>query len=330
MSALVGEVLHGDAFEVLKTLPDGFVDSVVTSPPYLALRDYRVPGQLGQEPNVEAYAANLRRLSRELRRVLAPHGTFFLNLGDVLSRHVSDGAPATSWLQAPERVARLMTDDGWLLRTKAIWAKSNPVPTSVRSRFSATWEYVYFFAKERGYFFDLDAVKVPVTSKRKPTIPSPRRPPLGRLAGRREGLAILAREGRSGDRFGMKNPGDVWRLGTSAEHSGHPAVFPASLIRTPILAGCPERVCIACHRPWRRAVRGPLEQTEPVPLRPLVPCSCGAPWRPGRVLDPFMGSGTTGRVAEELGRDWIGIEISREYAEMARERIVGARARRAA
>ena len=65
---------------------------------------------------------------------------------------------------SPSDASRLltrMTDDGWLLRTKAIWAKRNPVPSSVRSRFSPGWEYVYFFAKAPGYFFDIDAVKVP-------------------------------------------------------------------------------------------------------------------------------------------------------------------------
>ena len=129
MTAMYNDILIGDALTMLKTLPDASVDMCVTSPPYFQLRDYHVPGQLGQELSVDAWALNLRAVAREVNRVLAPYGTFWLNLGDAYSTHYRYGAPRKSLLLGPERVARLLIDDGWLLRNKVIWAKSNPLPT---------------------------------------------------------------------------------------------------------------------------------------------------------------------------------------------------------
>lgn len=329
MSAITGQILTGDALEVLRTLPDGLVDCVVTSPPYYALRDYGTRGQLGRESHVDDWVAGLRSVAAELRRVLAPHGALWLNLGDAYAQSHADGAPRKSLLMGPERVARALLSDGWVLRNKVVWAKSNPLPTSVRDRLNTTHEFVYFFVKAPTYFFDLDAIRVPARSTRKPTLSRARRLPVpGRLAGRRDGLDVLARAGRVAHPSG-KNPGDVWQLGTSANRHGHPAPFPASLVRRPILATCPEAVCTACGKPWRRSARPAEPRSAVAHLRPLLPCSCGVPTRPGIVLDPFMGSGTVARVAEELNRDWLGIELNPTYAEQARMRILAARERAA-
>jgi site-specific DNA-methyltransferase (adenine-specific) len=218
--------------------------------------------------------------------------------------------------------------DGWILRNKIIWAKRNPMPSPVRDRLSCTWEAVYLLARQRGYFFDLDAIRLTHTSRKEPakksrawSVPSQWRvTPTGHT-----GLDALNAEGRVGHPLG-KNPGDVWRLSTAAYRGPHHAVFPLALAERPILAGCPERRCTRCRLPWRREVRRELAHLAIVgDLR--ASCGCGAASEPGVVLDPFIGSGTTAIAAEKHGRDWLGIEINKQFARNALARIAAARMR---
>lgn len=314
-------LLIGDAVERLRGLPDESVDCVMTSPPYFGLRDYGVTGQLGQEANVSEWVTNLRRVCRELRRVLSLHGSLWLNLGDAYSTHPRYGAPAKSLLLGPERVAQALVSDGWLLRNKVVWAKTNPLPSPVRDRLTNTHEFVYFLTKQASYFFDLDAIREPLRSRPKPSrgssIPETA---LGRLAGSRDGLAAMAKAGRSGHPLG-KNPGDVWSLGSASYRGAHFATFPPELIRRPILATCPPQVCTRCNRPWRRSTRQITIQGGRAEPRPFVPCDCEAPTRHGLVLDPFFGTGTIAQVARAYQRDWLGIELNPEYKSLAEARL---------
>jgi site-specific DNA-methyltransferase (adenine-specific) len=315
-------ILVGDALERLRPLPDGCVDTIVTSPPYFNLRDYHVAGQLGQEAHVDEWVAALVAVARECQRVLAPHGSFWLNLGDAYSADERFGAPRKSLLLGPERLARALIADGWLLRNKVVWVKSNPLPSPTRDRLTTTHEYVYLFVRRWSYFFDLDAIRMPLVSSGRRARVGSRTPAreLGRLSGSRDGLLRLTREGRSGHPLG-KNPGDVWRIGSSSYRGAHFATFPAELVRRPILAGCPPNVCTRCREPWRRST-APVEFIDGRPRpRPFVPCGCGAPTRRGLVLDPFAGSGTVAEVARSLGRDWLLIELNPDYAELARSRL---------
>lgn len=315
-------ILIGDALARLRELADSSVDTIVTSPPYFNLRDYHVAGQLGQEAHVEEWVNGLRDVARECQRVLAPHGSFWLNLGDSYSTHERFGAPRKSLLLGPERVARALIADGWLLRNKIIWAKSNPLPSPARDRLTTAHEYVYLFVKRSSYYFDLDAIREPLVSSGRRARSGSRTPAreLGRLSGSRDGLLRLTREGRSGHPLG-KNPSDVWRLGSSSYRGAHFATFPAELVRRPILAGCPPMVCTSCGRPWRRST-APVVYVDGQPqARPFVSCGCGAPTRPGLVLDPFGGSGTVAEVARSLGRDWLLIELNPDYARLARTRL---------
>jgi DNA modification methylase len=294
---------------------------VITSPPYFGLRDYGVSGQLGQEGDVDEWVANLRAVCRELQRVLAPHGSLWLNLGDAYSRHERFGARPKSLLLGPERLARVLVADGWILRNKVVWSKSNPLPSPSRDRLTTAHEFVYFFVKQPSYYFDLDAIREPVTSTRRPT--SGARTPqsaLGVLAGGRDGLVAMAKAGRSGHPLG-KNPGDVWRLGSSSYRGAHFATFPPELIRRPLLATCPETICTNCGQPWRRSSRAVETIAGVAKARPFVPCECQAPTRPGLVLDPFFGTGTVAQVAEHYGRDWLGIELNPAYVGLAEERL---------
>lgn len=329
MSGLTGRIIVGDARQELRQLPDASVDMVLTSPPYYLLRDYQVPGQLGLESHVDEWVSNLQAITRELHRMLLPTGSLWLNLADTYATHSRQGAPRKSLLLGPERLALALIADGWLLRNKIVWAKSNPMPSSVRDRLTCTWEALYVFTKEPHYFFDLDAIRVPHTSTHHGRLrPDFQRPPREAWRGPNgddaSGLDLLKARGIIGHPLG-KNPGDVWTLASSNYRGAHHATFPLTVARRAIQAGSPEARCVRCRAPWQRqlirsiggtAVRGALGPT----------CDCQATSEPAVVLDPFFGAGTTAIAAEQLGRDWLGIELNRDFAELAQRRIQDTRA----
>jgi len=315
------EVIRGEALGVLQTLPDASVECVVTSPPYFQVRCYGAgAGEYGQESHIDEWVAHLRAVAGEVARVLVPWGAFWLNVADVYARASSEGASPKSLLLGPERLVQALVADGWIVRNRLAWVKPNPLPSSAADRLTGSWEFVYLLVRSHRYFFDLDAIREPLVRPRvsRSRVAERRRSHGGRDHGH-SGLARLSQEGLSGHPLG-KNPGDTWRI-AGARVRGHGASFPAELIRRPILATCPEKVCLSCGKPWERA-RHPVRfiGDEPRP-RALVPCECNAPTRPGLVLDPFMGSGTTAIVARRYGRDWLGIELNPEYVRLTRERL---------
>jgi site-specific DNA-methyltransferase (adenine-specific) len=325
----LNRIIVGDARRELRKLPAGSIDCVVTSPPYFRLRNYQHPGQIGLEEHVQLWVNELHGIVAEFKRVLVQTGSLWLNLGDTYSAG-REGAPRKSLLLGPERLALALLEEGWLLRNKVVWAKPNPLPNPARDRLSATHEFVYLLVKQPDYFFDLDAIRVPHRGSRQPSDdPTPvwSVPEAWRTTpSAHEGLDRLKAAGLPGHPLG-KNPGDVWSIGTGSFHGAHFAVFPRALIERPIRAGCPERRCRRCRRPWRRptlrtlghlAVRGELEPT----------CDCRSAWQPGVVLDPFIGSGTTAIAAERERRSWLGVEINPRFARLAERRIADARARR--
>lgn len=318
-------ILPGDAQTVLSGLLAESVDTVVTSPPYAGgVRDYGAAGQLGQERSVDAYVANLVRVMGEVRRVLKPSGSVWLNLGDTYSRHPRQGAPAKSLLLAPQRLVIALAAAGWLARNQVVWHKPNPLPQSAVDRLSPTYEVILFLTKSGRYHFDLDSVRVPHRSAHRAgggrASESARR-----YQGGNGGLSSLKAAGRVGHRNG-KNPGDVWSVPTAIDRLGHQATYPEALIERPILATCPERICVQCDRAWRRPTRiltlHDAEGARSVRrVGSLERCDCFAPTRPGVVLDPFFGTGTTGAVAARLGRDWLGIELNPSYRALAKRRL---------
>jgi len=311
-------ILIGDARSRLAELPPESVDCVITSPPYFAARDYGQREQIGHEPDIQRWVEELRIVLAGVARVLKPTGALWLNLGDGYARHSSEGALTKSLLLAPERVALALSADGWTLRNKVIWSKTNPMPSSVRDRLTCTYEVVYFITRTPRYYFNLDAIREPLRSTKPQGASAPVRsyPPrgagaplrAGSLANENHGLSRLKAAGIAGHPKG-KNPGDVWRLATASFHGQHFATFPLSLIERPLLATCPKTICRACGQPVD-----------------IVPCTCGTTdTRPGVVLDPFFGAGTVGLAAEQHGRDWLGVELSPTYAALADQRLASAR-----
>ncbi|MEA2901383.1 MAG: hypothetical protein QOH36_1270 [Actinomycetota bacterium] len=339
-------ILIGDAADRLRELPDASVDCVITSPPYFQLRDYGMgKRQIGLEPTVTAWVDRLQSVLHEVARVLKPTGSLWLNLADSYSRAPRYGAPPKGLLLGPERLLLALAGDGWTVRNKVIWAKPNPMPHSVGDRLNTSYDVVYFLVRSRHYYFDLDRIRVPHISPTKArgsgrTSPASQRPPAwaGPLAGNQSGLRRARPDGVPGHWLG-KNPGDVWTIATASFHGAHFATFPEALVEQPLLVTCPEAICTACDQPWRRRITmrrqgtispaGRHSQVRRYPGRwrtfrqigDLQPCDCGALTRPGVVLDPFFGTGTVGAVAERFGRDWLGIELSPAYAELARKRL---------
>jgi site-specific DNA-methyltransferase (adenine-specific) len=322
----LGQILIGDARQRIADLPADCVDTVITSPPYFGLRDYGHRQQIGLERDVNAWVGQLVSVARELARVLKPGGSLWLNVGDGYSNHHTEGAIKKSLLLGPQRLAVALLHDGWHVRNQVIWAKTNPMPSSVTDRLSCTYEVLLLLVRDRHYYFDLDAIRQPLTSqtKKRPGaagyryLPDHALPPVTGFDEDR-GLSQLKVEGRAGHPLG-KNPGDVWQLPTAGYRGAHFATFPLSLAERPLLATCPERVCAACGQPWHRQ---PVDRklTKVVLGQSRPGCGCGAETTPGVVLDPFIGAGTVALAAEKHRRNWVGIELNPTYAALAQGRL---------
>lgn len=226
-------VTQGDALAVLASLPDESVDCCVTSPPYWGLRDYGHSGQMGLEETPEAYVKAMVDLFREVRRVLKPQGTLWLNLGDSYGKRKQ--------LQGiPWRVALGLQSDGWFLRQDIIWEKPNAIPSSVTDRCTTSHEYLFLLAKSEKYHYDQDAIREPQSAvsiaraqrgdwRSKPGWADAYHgnPPKG-----------LAHQGNRDTSIG-RNKRSVWTIATKPYKGAHFAVMPEALVEPCILAGCP-------------------------------------------------------------------------------------------
>jgi site-specific DNA-methyltransferase (adenine-specific) len=340
-------ILLGDAQERLGELGTASVDVVLTSVPFFQLRDYSVDGQIGLEPTVDDWVEQLRQVFAEVARVLVPTGSLWIDVGDTYSRHGRYGAPPKAMLLAPERLALALATDGWIIRNRVIWWKSNPMPSSVSDRLSNTYDVVYHLVRQGSYFYDLDAIREPHRTDQvhRDTSQGAQKPRWGGPhAGSNAGLKRFRPPGIPGHLLG-KNPGDVLRLPAANFRGAHHATFPERLVERPLLATCPLKVCTHCSAPWRPGpgktfILGTRKPAGRVPDQHVrrytgtwrtyhqagelqAGCDCGVPTRPGLVLDPFFGSGTTGVVAERLHRDWLGIELSERYVDLAWTRLRG-------
>ena len=287
--------------ETMEQIPDGVVQTCVTSPPYFGLRDYGVDGQIGLESTVDAYVARMVAVFREVRRTLRDDGVLWINLGDSYANASNSGPQGVSGDRAtrtftasglrpriepglkpkdligvPWRVAFALQADGWWLRSDIIWHKPNPMPSSVSDRCTSSHEYVFMLSKSDRYFFDADAIAEPslnagITFYNK-SGKNKESSNVTQVGFTREG-GVTVKETR--------NKRDVWTIATTPYSHAHFATFPPELPTICIRAGSRE---------------GDL------------------------VLDPFMGSGTVAEVAEGLGRRWVGYEINPAYHELIAER----------
>jgi DNA modification methylase len=334
------KLLHGDALEMAGTLAAKSVRTIVTSPPYFGLRDYGTEGQMGAESTVAEYVIGMVALFSELRRVLADDGTLWLNLGDsytgswgaqsrepvgtaglhtktvaaggYATNHGRTGSrrhgepPAKNLLGVPWRVAFALQDDGWILRSEIIWGKPNPMPESVTDRPTKAHETLFLFAKSPKYYYDAQAIAEPITASSRARLAQAGLVDQVGSARANGGAKTNGTMKAVGPRFGGSKYGDagdggpddktrtksgnvyettgfankrtVWTVPTVPFSEAHFAVYPPELIRPCILAG-------SAHG--------------------------------DTLLDPFSGSGTTGMVALQEGRNYIGIDLNSDYLELS-------------
>lgn len=240
-------------------------------------------GQLGLEPHPQMFIDHLVELCREIRRVLKPSGTFWLNLGDTYygsgkgvggdlekSKEVyqmpfkPSQKERSNWLQPkqklmmPSRIAIALQHDGWILRNDIIWHKPNHMPSSVKDRLTNAYEHVFLFSKARRYYFDLDSIRQPhkPDSLKRDSYGYPTSPMQERYQ-----IPWEKRKGTKDQEFCNprgKNPGDVWTIPTTPFPGAHFATFPPKLIEPIVKAGSPRWICRKCGKSRTRI-------TEPTP-----------------------------------------------------------------
>lgn len=299
--------------------------------------------QIGLEETPEEYIAKLVQVFHEVKRVLKADGTLWVNIGDSYWGSGSRGYDFTnkfseaSKLQQgskgtinlsnmpklmgnqgeyknkdligiPWMLAFALRADGWYLRQDIIWHKPNPMPESVKDRCTKSHEYFFLLSKSPHYYFDYEAIQEEANyDGRKDTVlkgsqkynndeyfPGGHKQTSASVPRERWKFKNLADKGQTPNTmherraeglpdevYAVRNKRDVWSVAVSATKEAHFATYPEKLIEPCILAGCPKG---------------------------------------GIVLDPFFGSGTTGRVALGLGRDYVGIELNPEYVEIAERR----------
>jgi DNA modification methylase len=329
----LNHIYTGDALEALRSLPENDIDCCVTSPPYYGLRNYGVAGQIGLEDTPDAYIARLLEVFRQVRRVLKPAGTLWLNMGDSYAgsgrgkgdiNHKGgvqssasfvgnafdkpyrlDGYKGKDLIGIPWMLAFALRRDGWYLRQDIIWHKPNPMPESVRDRCTKAHEYIFLLSKSARYYFDHSAMLEPAKyDGRKDTRAKGSPKYAGSLS-----LAVGVHE-----RWPAKMPTRGLKVkegDTGLPPSRHGIDIPTA----------PARNKRSVWTVPTRSFRGAHFATYPPAL--ITPCiEAGCP-PGGVVLDPFFGAGTTGLVAHGLGRQYVGIELNPEYVEIARERIEG-------
>lgn len=319
-----GKLYQGDCLDIMKTLPNESINCGITSPPYWGLRDYGVKDQLGLEETLEEYVEKMVRIFHEFKRVLKYNGTLWLNLGDKHNSGSPGARDPERWpkqssnnhppkksvlrnlktkdlVGIPWRVAFALQADGWYLRQDIIWHKPNPMPESVTDRCTKAHDYIFLLSKSPKYYFDNEAIKEPCSANTNPKISKEKiyKIKQARLRGNNTSAGSKYSSPKTHTTNGLvkqnssfenavclpvktKNKRSVWTVATKAFKGAHFATFPPDLILPCVLAGCPEG---------------------------------------GVIMDMFFGAGTTGLVAMEKNRKFLGVELSEKNCKIAIDRF---------
>lgn len=324
-------LLLGDARQVLRDLPDGCIDFAMTSPPYWGKREY-ANGGIGLEADYREFIRHLAEVFAEVKRVLKPAGSFWLNIGDSYQNKSLIGIP---W-----RVAFELTDrQGWTLRNSVIWNKVKSGMDNTKDRLGNVHEMVFHFVKQQSYYYDADAIRS--------------KPREAKIV---KGV-VISGTGVSGVRYKRQI-----ELSTALSEQEKTEAFKS-------LDDALADVAIGHISDFRMIIRGQQRAThsdseqvsgrakelhdkgfyilryhpndsKPADVWDIIPEDtqrrdthfapypldlCKIPIlatcpETGVVLDPFCGTGTTLLAARNLGRKSIGIDISRQYIEISNER----------
>jgi len=328
---VVNQVIHGNAAKVPQFMAREYVDCVVTSPPYWQLRDYEGDiedewdggeweGQLGHEPTPDMFVNHLADIFDGVREVMKPEGSLWVNLADTYSGKSGghygnddydgesmghdgnrpglgvDGVlPQKCLAGVPQRFMLEMIDRGWILRNKIIWAKQvvfenndakgTTMPTAAKDRvIEKAAEPIYHFVKQKDYHYDLDPIRRPHKTQPGEGQHYSEDAKMTKTENHGDADVDLSRNFDEKEFYseGGANLPRVWHVNLQQSSDEHYAAYPDTLVERPVKATCPEG---------------------------------------GVVMDPFTGTGTTLRVASDMGRNWVGIEFSDKYIEIARNNI---------
>lgn len=334
------DILLGDVREVLRSLPADHFDIGVTSPPYWGLRDYGVEGQIGLEPTLAEHLAVMVEVFREVRRVLKPEGTLWVNYGDCYAtspngRSAADTnaaggddrtfrdkpfstigglLKAKDLCMVPNRLAIALQEDGWWVRSEIIWAKPNPMPESVYDRPATSHEKIFMLSRAPRYFYDAEAVRQGRSSNEDAVVFRG-----GAYVGGAKANSELGKRAVRGNK--KIRASDV----AAPRHAGH--INHTGIEATPRGQGrnlrnyepAPVEVWPIATRPFSDAH---FATFPPELVERCLKAGCPSG---GRVLDPFGGAGTTALVAEALGLDCTLIELNPDYAAIAERRLAALR-----
>ncbi len=327
------ELLRADARSL--PLPDTSADLVVTSPPYWRKRDYGIDGQIGQEATVAAYADAIGECLTEWRRVLRPHGSVFLNLGDTWHNQSLANAPALVELAAVR--------DGWKVRNRIVWTKATGHPEPSQRRLASRYEYVVHLVPSSGYYYDLfgfaeggpnpgDVWEIPLARnmgshlapfppelvRRCVAVGCPERvcascgAPSTRIVGRSteldisrpqavRAMALATAGGLTADHIAAIQATGISDVGKATQFQNgtgrnSDAVKALAIEAKAVLGGYFREFTMAprTHEGW-------------------TDCGHDA-YEPGVVLDPFAGTGTTVKVAADMGRIGLGFDLAEQAA----------------
>lgn len=329
-------VIFGDALEGLKILKDESVDTCVTSPPYYGLRDYGKDDQIGLEDTPEEYIERLVSVFREVRRVLKPDGTLWVNIADsyagsgkgrlkngvaiestfgkiqtgshgtwmgTLKKTNVNGCKPKDLIGIPWMLAFALRADGWYLRQDIIWAKPNPMPESVKDRCTKSHEYIFLLSKSPRYYFDSETIAEPVadSSMARYSQDIEHQKGSNRVPGKANGAMKAVRPRYGGKKY-TENPDLFYRTKSGNAYDFRPKRNKRD-------------VWTVSTKPFKGAHFATFPDTL------ITPCILAGSRVGGVVLDPFCGSGTTLMVANNCGRSGIGIELNEGYEQLIRDRI---------
>lgn len=325
-----------ECIEGLKSLPDDSVSCCVTSPPYYGLRDYGTDGQIGMEATPEEYIASLVSVFSEVRRVLRPDGTLWVNIGDsyagsgkgrtadgkhhkgkgksshyegtaggTLTKTKAVGCKPKDLIGIPWMLAFALRADGWYLRQDIIWQKPNCMPESVKDRCTKSHEYIFLLSKSPKYYFDAEAISEPIagSSTKRYMQNLEKQRGSDRQPNKTNGPMKAALPRFGGEKYGASDQEET------RTKSGR--VYVPTLRRNK-------------RDVWSVSTAGYKGAHFAVfPEKLIEPCILAGAPRGGIVLDPFMGSGTTAVTCLKNGRHYIGFELNEKYCDIAQQRVSG-------
>jgi len=320
-----GTLYQGDALDVGSRVKPESIQCCTTSPPYWGQRLYGSSCEIGLEKTPEEYVEKIVNLGREIRKVLHPSGTFWINIGDTncvpstvreTTLGMKPGVSVKNRIGIPWKVAFALQEDGWTLRCDIIWYKRNAPRQPVRDRPTYEHEYIFLFSKKSHYYYDKIAVEQPLKHS-------------NHYAGDRRKIAIESGGMYKGGHnikaeLTGRNLSSVWDIPTEPRTDPFHAAFPTKLVELCVKASTSkEGCCSKCFTPIKRLIQ---RKTKASPWKTIgwkKQCKCeNSTIIPCTVLDPFMGRGTTALTAEILNKNWVGVELYEDSCKLIKENLI--------